>query len=834
VTTPILQHVDLAPGRWFPAPRGRAQWVFRLRSSDVLAGDGPPPGAVEGWLVDLTPHAAVVTFHPPDHPVEVRFGWAVDDPAAVVRAGITDVEAVCGEFLLGAVPGTAGSADALQAALNRAFGGMRIEVPGGLLITGLKASARYPGLPIDDDPATGRRVTGAPDPGEGDPLPPDPGGLGGYPGTGPIPPDPAGFGGYSETRPVPPDPAGLGGYSEPGPVEGLSGARPYPEPARYGVDEPAVVVAGPHSNDREPWWRRLSDRLRSLSRRPTTAVGPTDTGADELPPDPFGRIEPADTGVDGLPPDPFGRAEPADTGVDGQPDDPFAGTEPGEPVIFPFPARWPTGSETGVRPGEAATRQLVAQMPAGVPTGETVGLQVRIVGAAYDGPVSAAAPLMRAMPVRAGGTPVTVVVHAASGLVADGPLLQSVLVPETGDSDPVLFAFRAVARGLHKVDVKAYAGGSFLGELRTEVSVEVGGRRIDAPAKRASIGSLAAVPGEVTLQVQADATGQYVFQVLSDRTQFSPVPVSLFGGPAVEQVLGALSRIARGADYTGRNAREWLRQSGVNLWNQLVPDAVKEQFWQVRESMSAFTIATGHDVVPWELLYPLRPGDDDGFLIEQVPVVRRVFDQARSAQIGLGSARFVVPSESPADALAEVAAVAARIGGVADPVIDELDELLDLLSRGALGMAHFACHNNYRAEAGGSSIRLRNGAFQPVMLSAATVERSLARHRPLIFINACRSAGEVPQYTQMMGWAKQFMAAGAGAFVGTLWDIRSRSAAAFADGFYQRLADGRTLGQATHETRLDSARDAGDPTWLAYSVYGDPAATARGDSVAPG
>jgi CHAT domain-containing protein len=79
----------------------------------------------------------------------------------------------------------------------------------------------------------------------------------------------------------------------------------------------------------------------------------------------------------------------------------------------------------------------------------------------------------------------------------------------------------------------------------------------------------------------------------------------------------------------------------------------------------------------------------------------------------------------------------------------------------------------------------------------------------------------------MMGWAKQFMAAGAGAFVGTLWDIRSRSAAAFADGFYQRPADGRTLGEAAHQTRLASAYDLGDPTWLAYSVYGDPAATAH-------
>jgi hypothetical protein len=465
-------------------------------------------------------------------------------------------------------------------------------------------------------------------------------------------------------------------------------------------------------------------------------------------------------------------------------------------------------------------------MPAGVPTGEQLGLQVRIVLTEDHAP-SRAVVAMRAVPAR---TEVTVVVYAGPGLVPDGPLLQTVRVPERGDSDPLLFPFVAVAPGLHIVDVKAFAGGSFIAELRVEVAVADRARRIELPPRHAPIASLAAVPGEVTLQVQGDPAGRYVFQILSDRTQFSPVTVPAPAGPpgpAVEQVLAALSRLARGGgEHTDRNAREWLRQSGVNLWTQLVPEAIKDQFWELRDQMSAFTVASGHDVVPWELLHPLRPGRDDGFLIEQVPVVRRVFDQARSPWIGLREPRYVVPEGSPSDALAEVAAISARLGGAGRPPIDELDELLDLLDAGELGMTHFACHNNYRAELGGSSIRLRSGTFLPVMLASATVRRSLADRHPLIFINACRSAGEVPQYTEMMGWAKQFMTAGAGAFVGTLWDIRSRSAAVFADGFYQRLCDGRTLGQAAHQTRMEAARDRADPTWLAYSIYGDPAATA--------
>ena len=77
-----------------------------------------------------------------------------------------------------------------------------------------------------------------------------------------------------------------------------------------------------------------------------------------------------------------------------------------------------------------------------------------------------------------------------------------------------------------------------------------------------------------------------------------------------------------------------------------------------------------------------------------------------------------------------------------------------------------------------------------------------------------------------MGWAQQFMAAGAGAFIGTLWAVRSRSSATFAEVFYGAPTRGDPLGEAIRLARVEAARDHSDPTWLAYSAYGDPAATA--------
>jgi CHAT domain-containing protein len=113
------------------------------------------------------------------------------------------------------------------------------------------------------------------------------------------------------------------------------------------------------------------------------------------------------------------------------------------------------------------------------------------------------------------------------------------------------------------------------------------------------------------------------------------------------------------------------------------------------------------------------------------------------------------------------------------------------------------------------------------MLNSAVARRSLAERSPLIFLNACRSAGAAPEYTQMMGWAGQFTAAGAGAFVGTLWPVSSSRASAFAEVFYADLVAGNTLGAACLHAR-QATEDSGDPTWLAYTTYGDPGAVAKG------
>src|SRR5262249_11559304 len=68
------------------------------------------------------------------------------------------------------------------------------------------------------------------------------------------------------------------------------------------------------------------------------------------------------------------------------------------------------------------------------------------------------------------------------------------------------------------------------------------------------------------------------------------------------------------------------------------------------------------------------------------------------------------------------------------------------------------------------------------------------------------------------GWAKQFLLAGAGAFVGAYWSVYDEAAYNFARELYNRLLAGKPIAQAAREARL-AIKSTGDPTgWHTRSL----------------
>ena len=476
-------------------------------------------------------------------------------------------------------------------------------------------------------------------------------------------------------------------------------------------------------------------------------------------------------------------------------------------------------------------RFLTGIAPERAPVGARISLLVQVTLAK----TSHASAALKHFPVSPAGTDVTITV-SAPGLIPLGDLEQDLAVPFAADSDPVRFGFLAGPVGLHSVQVRAFAGGSCLGDLVLEISVETGAALEEGRPHAALLPDLAAEPGEVTLQVSRTAGGGYSFQLLSGTLYRAETIDRLAGDPGevVGQMIAELRAMSRStAQYaTPALARRRLRSLGAQLWGDVVPQSIREQFWAQHDRIRLFTIASDMDTVPWELLYPVDLDNDDGFLVEQFPVVRRVYGQDRAHALRLDrGTSFIVPPKSPGNAMLEVDAVRAAFPrSVPDkgPKAD-LAAVLALLDAGAVpSVLHFAGHNTFTDESG-SLISLDGGPLRPSDLSYARQRHAFESTRPLVFLNGCRTAGEVPGFTQMIGWASEFMGAGAGAFIGSLWAVRSAAAMAFAAEFYRALVrDGETLGLASLRARQAIAADEGDPTWLAYTVYGNPSASIKG------
>jgi proteasome accessory factor B len=466
-------------------------------------------------------------------------------------------------------------------------------------------------------------------------------------------------------------------------------------------------------------------------------------------------------------------------------------------------------------------RYLMGQCQESVPVGKPFSLLASIVLASR--PVSAE---LEPFDVPAGGRDVLLVLYAP-GLQLLSDQQQAVHVPADADSKPVRFELRADTPGPLRLSITAWIGGNYLGELSIEITAE----RDRPPGPHREIITeitTESIEGAVSLVVRYDPKqNAYRFEFRDDDNP-DEVTSNLAYDPAplVEKLVAELDDLAKGrSGYSAAQARNHLVNAGAGLWNQLIPEALREQFWDRQDRIRHLTILADRDIVPWELLYPIDPGHDAGFLVQQFPVTRAIFGWRPTRVLHLWPARFVLPEGSLPEARDEIVAVQRLLDPRQPPseVISALTPLTDLIGGGNFGLLHFACHNTYYP-ADGSSIKLGNVQFTPTLLTVPVIQKVLTRSAPTVFINACRSAGLAATYNRLDGWASKFLGAGAAAFIGSLWAVSDGAAREFAQEFYRQLQAGSSLGGAAMQAREVAACQPDDPTWLAYTVYGDPRA----------
>jgi hypothetical protein len=289
-----------------------------------------------------------------------------------------------------------------------------------------------------------------------------------------------------------------------------------------------------------------------------------------------------------------------------------------------------------------------------------------------------------------------------------------------------------------------------------------------------------------------------------------------------------------------------LRAYGGQLFDELLPESIQRVLWDNRDRIKTIQINSEDPLIPWELVHLKGPRGslprEDRFLANMGLI--RWMDNAGipPAKVTLRSnrARVLAPQypDNPDWKPLEEAADEYRFlkekvrASRVKPTREALRKLIE--APGRFDLLHFAGHGYaIPADIGHASlvldVRWDGGEWVPISLESTFVEqyanlRTKSGNRPLVFLNACQTGRAGYQLTGIGGFAQAFISRGAGIFVSSLWSVGDEPAKTFCESFYAALLAGKTVVEATTAARHKS-RLAGDPTWLAYVVYGRPEGT---------
>jgi CHAT domain-containing protein len=260
---------------------------------------------------------------------------------------------------------------------------------------------------------------------------------------------------------------------------------------------------------------------------------------------------------------------------------------------------------------------------------------------------------------------------------------------------------------------------------------------------------------------------------------------------------------------------------------------VEKQHTEPGFQFRTIQIYTNNPSFPWELVVPVRNGKPfDGFLGSAFQIARWHIDDHVSnlgpLSLHVMSVKAIAPRYTGGAALPylgqEMAAIQSMPGYQSVP--GTMADLRTLLQFPPEGIVHFAGHGDAVAAADGSmnyDIRMEDGSFDPTRMRGLA---GLSANHPVYFMNACQTGQETVEAGLIDGWAGAVLESGASGFIGGLWPLPDRGAAAFSAVFYKELLGELAAGKAVSisELLMHSRQEllrTGDPTALAYVFYGD-------------
>lgn len=526
------------------------------------------------------------------------------------------------------------------------------------------------------------------------------------------------------------------------------------------------------------------------------------------------------------------------------------------------PAKPPAAA---AKPPATIDLHALAELPSRVTLGKVATLTVTLSAEAIEATPGMAS--ARASAVAEVGRKILVDVIVRSGFDdLDADVARVEVDPPTAKRPVVLdFDLRAAQCGAGEVMVRVRQGALRLLTLTVRSTVTA---KAAAAVPLASSGAPLAVTDEpdtgasLSIYDRRDGSGELRLQFILDAgdsvcDRFESNTVKSEPQKYVEDTYKKIEDAWTGSSQQIERFEANLRSWGGEMFRALFPPALQQALWSLakRGLLDGIRVHSDEPFIPWEIVYlndPAQPGSDGRFLAEY-GVCRWLYGAApvRAVTVRRNRARSVVPHYPEASwKLANAEDVEepylkATLGAVPVQPADHASVLALLQGPAAFDLIHFACHGEADlAEIGSSQLLLegeiltgsdgrREWAQDP--LEASTVRqfanlRGADGSRPLVVVNACQTGRAGYTLTEVGGFASAFLGTREGsgdsrgqaaAFVGALWSVGDKTAATFVIALYEALRQGKTMADASCVARAAS-RKAGEPTWLAYTVYAHP------------
>jgi len=278
-------------------------------------------------------------------------------------------------------------------------------------------------------------------------------------------------------------------------------------------------------------------------------------------------------------------------------------------------------------------------------------------------------------------------------------------------------------------------------------------------------------------------------------------------------------------------SRARLAVKGTTLF-RLLPPGLQRWLWMLKDSERTLELFSEEPFLPWELILLQPQGGDGGqglFLHQAFTITRWLRGLRAQLDFPLSRIALVAPRW---DDLPSALKERADILSLHVPGVREVTEIeprylavRSALSSGEFDAWHFVGHASSRAEDPDRwEFRLEGDtSLRPEDLKSAG---DFGRLRPWVFFNGCRTGGGGVSLDGTSGWAKRFLEAGAGSFIGTHWSVSDRAAREVAIALYSHFLGGMPIGKALRKIREDLLEE--DPlTALNYMVYAHPLAACR-------